>query len=1048
MVQYKGASRQHEVKASKRRKDTRRFGQRFSDFYKSGDGAILGTILLPIFALIAIQIPFSGELILLLAWIFKSTFVDTDNRAFDFPYRVPRGAKVRDGSTEKGASLGSGVTLIGNDNETKEQIYAGDSDLRTHMLVLGTTGSGKPQPYTSLVLTLRGWVQMGSLKVGDIVCTPDGKAAPIVRLFEQGVCDVWKLTTKRNRQACATGDHLWRVLISRKNAMEEARTISTDEIRELLAEGVKVKLPRVKRRANGTAKFQEWVQITKVEFIGKEQCRCIEIDHPDHLYVTNNNLVTHNTEFLLGLVFNALVQNTGCIYVDGKGDPKLQKEIFRLARYLGREDDLLIINFITSGRDFIEKQTDKVTNNMNIMGNTSSGMLIELIVSLMDDSGGGGDMWKGRAISYVAALTRPLTYLRDKGYINLSPEKYLEYFELNVIEELVWEHNGRYGELFDVIVAPLRSYLITLPGYQKTKIKKQETKTLEQHGFIVMQLTRIFNDLTFTYGHIFKTKVGDVDFYDVVINRRILVVLLPALERAPDSLRMLGKMIVGSIKQMMAGCLGNRVEGVVREIIDSRPTNADFPFYVICDEYGYYAVVGFAVAPAQARSLGFSIIFAAQDFSSLKKSSAEEADATWENTNVRAVGRITSGQKSETWERIQGASGEADEARLTGYERKMGAINEHFRQQDNVSIDRRARLDYDDLAMQEKGEFTFLIGKKENSGQTGGVRVIRGMGFYTASKAPKEMRINDLLPIESPEPSDLPQNKLAVDKLLKSFMDGSFNKSVRSVIKIDPVLSGMAAALNKNHDDPERPRLSRIDAGFAALGWYLTGGGQIPATKPIKSSSGGSTATSPVDSKDLRPEFVEPPKTTLVSAPVTAAPEKLDLHQAGAHKALLNVAEMVLSEPKAQESYNSATPVGLATDDDEITISTNVVTTNIMLTNSDSTAFRERALPILRQHLYMLGDVSDDELDDNFDVATKEKLLEMEVVAANKGFSSLRDKWATEDRIVETQTVIAETTSYIPPPEPEKMHVREAKDMLSDLTDACKELMRETLRDN
>ena len=249
----------------------------------------------------------------------------------------------------------------------------------------------------------------------------------------------------------------------------------------------------------------------------------------------------------------------------------------------------------------MDKQYDKVTNNMNMMGNTSSGMLIELIVALMDDSGGGGDMWKGRAISFVAALTRPLVYLRDKGYINLAPESYLDYFELNAIEELVWEHKGKYGETFDVVCAPLRSYLLTLPGYQKNKIKKQETKTLEQHGFIVMQLTRIFNDLTFNYGHIFKTKVGDVDFYDVVINRRLLVVLLPALERAPDSMRMLGKMIVGSIKQMMAGCLGNRVEGLVREIIDSRPTNAAVPFYTILDEYGYYAVIGFAVAPAQAR---------------------------------------------------------------------------------------------------------------------------------------------------------------------------------------------------------------------------------------------------------------------------------------------------------------------------------------------------------------------------------------------------------------------------------------------------------------
>lgn len=895
MVQYKGASRQHEVKASRRRKDTRLFGQKFSDFFYSGDGVIFGIFSLPILALILIKIPMSGEIMLFLAWVYGRSFVRTDKLSFDFPYRVPIRAEVKDGSTKGGKEIGKGVTLIGNDLETKEQIYAGDSDLRTHMLVLGTTGSGK-------------------------------------------------------------------------------------------------------------------------------------------------------TEFLLGLVFNALIQNTGFIYVDGKGDPKLQKEIFRLSRYLGREDDLLIINFITSGRDFVEKQVDKVTNNMNIMGNTSSGMLIELIVSLMDDSGGGGDMWKGRAISYVAALTRPLTYLRDKGYINLSPEKYLEYFELNIIEELVWEHNGKYGDMFDVIVAPLRSYLVTLPGYQKIKIKKQETKTLEQHGYIVMQLTRIFNDLTFNYGHIFKTKVGDVDFFDVVINRRLLVVLLPALERAPDSMRMLGKMIVGSIKQMMAGCLGNRVEGVVREIIDSRPTNAQFPFYTILDEYGYYAVIGFAVAPAQARSLGFSVIFAAQDFSSLKKSSAEEADATWENTNIRAVGRITSGQRSETWERIQGASGEADEARIAGFERTPGGLNETFKQQDNVSIEKRARLDYDDLAMQENGEFTFLIGKKERKGQTGGVRVIRGMGFYTAGQAPKEMRINDFLPVEAPEPSDLPQNRKAVEALMKSLVDGSFPKSVRSAVKGDPILAGMHTAFERNYEDPERPRLSRVDTSFAVMGWFLSGGAQIPASKRPQTSSGASGATAPVDSNDLTPtvaKIVMPP--SVMDDPT----DPLGLQQAGATKALLDVADLVLNQPKSIETtYVSATPLKFADDEDEIFITAEAVTTNLVMTDADSEAFRDKALPILRQHLFMLDDMpSEDEWQDELSIADCETLLEMEVVAAGEGFSSLDEKWDTEDRISDTRDAIARETTYMHPPEPDAMEISAAKDKLEDLSATCQELMKSSLRD-
>jgi len=712
MAIYKGASRRHEIKASRRRKDTRLFGQKFFEFFDSGDGAVLGLIILPILALFLIKVPLSGEIMLFITWLYVKRFIRIDNRSFDFPYRIPLLAKVRDGSTRGGKEIGKGVTLIGNDLETKEQIYASDNDLRTHMLVLGTTGSGK-------------------------------------------------------------------------------------------------------------------------------------------------------TEFLLGLVFNALIQNTGFIYVDGKGDPKLQKEIFRLSRYLGREDDLLIINFITSGRDFVEKQPDKVTNNMNIMGNTSSGMLIELIVSLMDDAGGGGDMWKGRAISFVAALTRPLIYLRDKGYINLSPEKYLEYFELNIIEDLVWEHKGKYGDMFDVIVAPLRSYLTTLPGYQKTKIKKQETKTLEQHGYIIMQLTRIFNDLTFNYGHIFKTKVGDVDFYDVVINRRLLVVLLPALERAPDSMRMLGKMIVGNIKQMMAGCLGNRVEGVVREIIDSRPTNAPFPFYTILDEYGYYAVVGFAVAPAQARSLGFSVIFAAQDFSSLKKSSAEEADATWENTNIRAIGRITSGQRSETWERIQGASGEGEEARMTGFERRSGGIDEVFRQQDNITIERRARLDYDDLAMQENGEFTFLIGKKESSGQTGGVRVIRGMGFYTAGPAPKEMRINDFLPVESPEPSDLPKHREALQAIWKSLKNGSFPMSVHSVIKGDQILMAMHKAFE--HND-KHSNLRRLDVSHAVMGRYLFDGlhasGDCNTNPGLTQPATTMKPSNPQTLKPSNPQTLKPNYTT------------------------------------------------------------------------------------------------------------------------------------------------------------------------------------------
>ena len=915
MAQYKGSSRKHEVRASRRRKDTRLAGQKFSDFLSSPDGSVIFLIVIVALAVafsIIKPIPFAGEFALLILWIFWRSYGDVKRRAYDFPYRMPVESKLRDGSTPKGKGLGNGITMLGNDLETREQIYAGDSDLRTHQLVLGTTGSGK-------------------------------------------------------------------------------------------------------------------------------------------------------TEYLLGLVFNALVQNTGFIYTDGKGDPALQKNIFKLARRVGREDDLLIINFITSGRDFVEKQYDKVTNNMNMMGNTSSGMLIELIVALMDDSGGGGDMWKGRAISFVAALTRPLVYLRDKGYINLAPESYLDYFELNAIEELVWEHKGKYGETFDVVCAPLRSYLLTLPGYQKNKIKKQETKTLEQHGFIVMQLTRIFNDLTFNYGHIFKTKVGDVDFYDVVINRRLLVVLLPALERAPDSMRMLGKMIVGSIKQMMAGCLGNRVEGLVREIIDSRPTNAAVPFYTILDEYGYYAVIGFAVAPAQARSLGFSVIFAAQDFSSLKKSSAEEADATWENTNIRAIGRITSGQESETWKRVQGAAGESEEARMAGFERKSGAVNEVFRQQDHITIERRNRLDYDDLAMQENGEFTFLIGKKERGGQSGGVRVIRGMGFYTGGgKSPKEMRINDFLPIQAPEPTDLPQNRKAVKMLQTAVGDGSLGVMLIQAIEADPILTSMKHLFEHNYANQGSTRLSRPDAAAAVMHWFLSRkGNELVAPVGSKPAAAASPAQASAQAMGEQPETPELPDETPetpesamdtpefpedVAAPVSG--REAGEGDNSMRSRLLGVCAAFNNDPGAFPTGSNTTTSG--GDDDEISLG-DYQSASIVLTPNEADAFKRRALPLLRQHLMLSGAKDAPETEEDFDaelsVGDEALLKDIEMLGRGQPFESLDAKWEAEKQVFETRKAIIKQTTYIDPPMPEKMDVDEASQRLSKINAFCEGLIKKTLKE-
>lgn len=651
------------------RRDVRRLGTRIHEVLSTVDGAMYLLMIVFTLAVMLALLPFGGEICLVITLLLSKFYMHPELKLYNFPWRVPKHAKLLDGSKNlqllntlnKGnvrkinpsALYGEGVTYYGICRESGLPVYATNSDDRTHLTCLGTTGSGK-------------------------------------------------------------------------------------------------------------------------------------------------------TEFLLGLVANQLVQNSGLIYVDAKGDPSLQRDVSRLARRFGRDDDILTINFITSGRDLVKAQPDKITNTFNMMSNTSSGMLIELLNNLLDDSGGGGgDMWKGRAMSFIGAVTRVLTYMRDKGHLQLSPSTYIRYMELSALEELVFEHDGKYGEAFDVVTAALKTYIETLPGYNKSPKarKKQEQKTLEQHGFIVMQLTRSINDLTYNYGHIFGVQQGDIDIFDCVLNRRILTIPLPALERAPDSLKMLGKLCIGSVKQMMAGSLGNRIEGLVREILDSRPTNSPNAFKLIFDEFGYIVISGTSVMPAQGRSLSFSICFAAQDFSDIKRGNENEAEAIWGNSNVKAIGRLVTGDNGDTMHKVNGVTGEEFQARAVSTDLKVGDFGDKYTPSSSTQLQKEKILPYDDLSGQENGEFTLLLSKKLDGGASAGVKIIRIEAFYVAGPPLKYLRMNDLCPNFSIEPAKIanPNERLQSIIVQLSNLQTSSRIGDHSILSINAA----HAQLSAMKKDPE-----------------------------------------------------------------------------------------------------------------------------------------------------------------------------------------------------------------------------------------------------
>ena len=481
----------------------------------------------------------------------------------------------------------------------------------------------------------------------------------------------------------------------------------------------------------------------------------------EELWFSNEDMRTHvlifgstgagKTEALCSLAFNALVQGSGFIYVDGKGDNSLFSKIFSMARRMGREDDLLTINFMTGARDVIGPQKTRLSNTLNPFADGSSSMLTNLIVSLMDSSSSSsdGDMWKGRAISFVEALMKLLTYVRDQGYVLLDANTIRYYFTLDKLEDIVIDKKlPRYNqEPIDITdsppisVEPIQYYCASLPGFSFDSAKKgkQTNQCQEQHGFIIMQLTRAFTSLADTYGHILRTNLAEVDLHDVILNRRILAVLLPALEKSPDELSNLGKVIIATLKAMMASGLGSEVEGDYRDLILRKPTNAETPYMCILDEYGYYAVEGFAVVPAQARSLGFSAIFAGQDLPAFQKVSKEEAMSIGANTNIKICMKLE--DPLETWEFFQKTAGEAFVTKVDHFQTDMDSITNTYQDTRSSSYEKRARIDLLDLKDQGLGEAHIFFKS----------RIVRAKTFFANPPAVKRMRLNQLLRVEPPK---------------------------------------------------------------------------------------------------------------------------------------------------------------------------------------------------------------------------------------------------------------------------------------------------------
>lgn len=224
-----------------------------------------------------------------------------------FPPLYPEAERILATSKSKSRTLVDGYELRGNQIDLipqpglQEQLCQSEANL---VFICGQATSGKAQPYTSKVLTPNGFVEMGSLNIGDAILAPDNSTQRVLNIFEQGEIDVWRLTFDDGAQTECCANHLWKVC----TPVSPWKVIRFEDILNAFNAHLKIYIPHCDTSVYGRfnlpiPNLDRNRKLVRVESVGKKQCRCIMVSGAEHLYVTDDFIVTHNT---FAMYLNAL----------------------------------------------------------------------------------------------------------------------------------------------------------------------------------------------------------------------------------------------------------------------------------------------------------------------------------------------------------------------------------------------------------------------------------------------------------------------------------------------------------------------------------------------------------------------------------------------------------------------------------------------------------------------------------------------------------------------------------------------------------------------
>lgn len=232
------------------------------------------------------------------------------------------------------------------------------------------------------------------------------------------------------------------------------------------------------------------------------------------------------SETLLSMSSQYIENKEGLIYIDGKGDHVIYSKMFSYANQFNRLNDLFCLNFMTGSRDVFG-----TTNNNNPE-------VISHSIDPINPMLGSDEYFSHFFGRFGIVIHAILKEIHQKNQL-MDIQSLESIFMLNNLIE--WHRNKKFNAI------EITEYLIELGlSLEDNNDEEDFSDALLKHAETVYEAyktVKIFK----MYSYMFRLDCS-VNMEKIFLERKILLVLLPALEKSTTELARLGELIVSQIK--------------------------------------------------------------------------------------------------------------------------------------------------------------------------------------------------------------------------------------------------------------------------------------------------------------------------------------------------------------------------------------------------------------------------------------------------------------------------------------------------------------------